>query len=131
MIILSSELPSFIEKASAESNTSGYDPEYFRAVSGIVPRNSGIQNLYPNYLALKLQASNQHWKIRSDCKEMAKSIRMGFASISSEGGDMVKTFQTMRQEQRMSVQNSGPKADGWDKILYGDKKFENQGGNDF
>lgn len=122
---MSSELTSFFEKASVEES-SGYDSKYFRAMAGIVPKNSGIQNIYKDYHLSMLVASNMHWRWRNDAMKMIKAVEYGITAIASEGGAGIKTLTTTRQEMVMQQQNRGPKPELWDKIFYGKEKFENQ-----
>ena len=122
---MSSDVLKFYEKASAGAEHS-YDPNYFRALGGVVPKNSGIQNIYKDYHQDMLLAQNMHWKWRGDAIKLVKAIEYGIAALSSEGGSGIKTFTTSRQEMIMQQQNRGPKPEMWDKILYGKEKFENQ-----
>tara|TARA_Y100000590_G_scaffold466524_1_gene642244 strand:+ start:7287 stop:7655 length:369 start_codon:yes stop_codon:yes gene_type:complete len=122
---MSSELISFFEKASAEEALT-HDPKYFRAMAGIVPKNSGIQNIYKDYHHSMLVASNMHWKWRNDAIKMIKAVEYGIAAIASEGGAGLKSITTTRQEMVMQSQNNGPKPDLWDKVFYGKEKFDNQ-----
>lgn len=120
---MSSDVTTFFEKASAEQSNV-YDPKYFRALAGIVPKNSGIQNIYKDYHQDVILASNMHWKWRGDAMAMVKSYEYGITAISSEGGAAIKTLTTTRQEMIMQNQNKGPKPDLWDKVFYGKEKFE-------
>jgi hypothetical protein len=120
---LSSDVTTFYEKASAEESN-GYDPKYFRALAGIVPKNSGIQIIYKDYHQDVLIASNMHWKWRDDAMALVKSYEYGITAISSEGGAAIKTLTTTRQEMIMQQQNRGPKPELWDKVLYGKEKFQ-------
>ena len=116
-----SEVATFYEKASAEYATA-YDPYYFRALAGIVPKDSGIQNLYKDYHQDRLIASNMHWKWRADAMTLVKSYEYGIVSIASEQGAGIKSINTQRQEMIMQQQNKGPKPDLWDKVFYGKEK---------
>ena len=123
---MSTELISFFEKASAPDNMSGYDPNYFRAIGMIVPKNSGIQVINKDYHLTMHYAKNMHWRFMAQAIAMTKPDEYGMAAISSEGGAGIKAMQTQRQEQILQATNkSTQKPDAWDKLLYGDKKFEN------
>lgn len=120
---MSSEITTFFEKASSETGA-GYDPAYFRALGGILPKNSGIQNIYKDYHQTLLSASNMDRRWRRDALKLVKSYEYGITAISSEGGAALKTLTTTRQEMIMQSQNRGPKPDLWDKVFYGKEKFE-------
>ena len=92
----------------------------------IVPKNSGIQTVNMNVHLTQHMAQNIHWKFVPHALAMAKANEYGMVSITSENGGGLKMLNTSRNEQLMTMKNTGTqKADAWDKYVYGNKKFEN------
>ena len=120
-----SDILQFFERASAENPEQPHDPKYMRAMGLIVPKNSGIQTVYTKIHLTMNMAKNMHWKFRQYAVKMAKAREYGLVAITSENGGGIKSFNTERFEQGLSQNKSLQKADSWDNMLYGQKRFEN------
>ncbi len=121
-----SDILEFFESASKDSQGEQIDPIYLRSMSGNVQTNSGIQTVFPNMLNCKMLAQLIHWKFQPYAVEMAKNNEYGIFALSSESGNGVKSFNTVRQEQHFSSKNgTSQKPDAWDRYVYGKEKFSN------
>lgn len=120
---MSSDILPFYERCASKDGQS-VDSEYFRAIGMILPKNSGIQIVYSDYHQVVIQANNQHWRFRQYALPMVEAAALGITALSSEDGAAVRQFNTFRQIQTLNTKNKGPKADLWDKAIYGKEKFE-------
>ena len=119
---MSGDIFKLFEQSSFDGNSQLVDSTYFRSLSGFVPKDSGIQNVFPSIQMTKMLAENFHWKFVPYALKMAKAMEYGISSLSSEGGSGVKSLNTMRNEQHFSGKNTSmQKKDSWDAFLYGNK----------
>ncbi|KER05898.1 hypothetical protein AAA799E16_01398 [Marine Group I thaumarchaeote SCGC AAA799-E16] len=120
-----SDVLEFLEKSSTGKNDV-FDSVYLRSMSGNLPKNSGVQTVYPSILNTQFLAKNMHWKFVPYALEMAKNNEYGVFSISSENGNGIKSINTQRYEQHMTGKNtSDQKVSDWDKFVYGSDRFDN------
>jgi len=120
-----SDILEFLENASSTRKRE-IDSVFFRSMSGHLPKNSGIQNIWTKTQVSQALAKNMHWKFSKHAIELVKAREYGIASISSENGNAIKSMNTQRFEQHTTGKNlSDQKPDAWDKVFYGSDKFQN------
>jgi hypothetical protein len=100
----------------------------------IVPKNSGIQNVYTDIMNAIERGRRFKPPFREYAIAMTEKLLEGLISISSEQGAFVREFNTIRSSIPVG-QNQGPPATWFDEYVYGKDKFKNnpkaQGGGVF
>ena len=98
-----------------------------------VPRNSGAQVVLPKIIKTLNRAKRFRPPVRDHMIAMAKEDLIGYATIGSENGFILRELNTQRvSTQNMGI-NEGPAMSPWDDYLYGQKYTKNnpKGGDDF
>ena len=122
---MSSDIRALYERASTGIIGPDADGDYLKALSLIIPKNSGIQNVWSPISTTKHLAKHFHWKFSKHALALINSREKGVVSISSENGGGLKMINTSRHEQVMTGKNQSlQKADAWDKVFYGNQKFD-------
>ncbi|KER05899.1 hypothetical protein AAA799E16_01399 [Marine Group I thaumarchaeote SCGC AAA799-E16] len=123
-----SDILEFLENASTTQKAKDIDSVFFRSMSGYLPKNSGIQNVWTKTQVSQSLAKNMHWKFAKQAIALVKAREYGIASISSENGNALKSMNTQRFEQHTTGKNlSDQKVSDWDRVFYGNEKFQNNG----
>lgn len=90
----------------------------------IVPKNSGIQNVYSDIMQAIERARRFKPPFREFAIAMAEKYLEGMIAISSEQGAYVREFNTIRSSVPVG-QVQGPPATWMDEYVYGKDKFKN------
>jgi hypothetical protein len=90
----------------------------------IVPKNSGIQNVWANMMHTLGRARRFKPPFREYAIDMAMADVEGCASISSENGAMIREFNTSRMAQPLGTNIGQPKTE-MDEFLYGKEYLKN------
>lgn len=101
------------------------DPFSINAVMMAMPKNSGIQILYPDLLNSYLLAKTLRPPLRELVMQMALNDIYGAKAISSEGGFMVREMNTNRQGSISMGINSGQPQNWADEVVYGKDYVKN------
>lgn len=121
---MSSDIRALYERASTGRVGPDADGDYLKSLSLIIPKNSGIQNVWSRILNTKHLSNHFHWKFARHALALVSSREKGVVSITSENGGGLKMMNTSRHEQVMTGKNTSmQKADAWDKVFYGNEKF--------
>lgn len=127
------EITSILQDSSAEIPGGSAEPQMLFARSIIVPRNSGVQNVFAMIQSALLRAQNFKPPYRKYGVALVNARKLGLAAISSEGGDMLKAINTTRTEQMLGAKNIGPSVSPSDVFFYGKENTKNnpKGADDF
>lgn len=90
----------------------------------IVPKNSGIQNVWADMMHTLGRARRFKPPLREYAIDMAMADVEGCASISSENGAMIREFNTSRMANPMGTNIGQPKTE-MDEFLYGKEYLKN------
>lgn len=121
---MGSDVLEVLIESSADLPGQSADTLMLLARSMILQRNSGVQNVFPNIVKAINRARLLRPPYRQYALSKAKEALYGVASISSEGGLMLKEINTTRQSTSIATNTGQPKND-WDEILYGKKFLQN------
>ena len=122
---MSSDIRALYERASTGISGPDADGDYLKSLSLIVPKNSGIQNVWSRIQTTKHLAKHFHWKFANHALSLVLAREKGIVAITSENGGGLKMINTSRHEQVMTgINQSLQKPDAWDKMFYGYKKFD-------
>lgn len=96
------------------------------ARSMFVPKNSGIQNVFPDLMRALHRARMLRPPYRTYAIQKAQELIYGIASISSENGVMVRELNTSRMQRQAGLDtNTGQMATDLDEYLYGKEYLKN------
>ena len=112
-------------EAAASIPGGAADPFSINAVMMALPKNSGIQILYPELLNTYLLAKTLRPPLRELVMQMALNDILGCKSISSEGGFMVREMNTNRNASVGMGVNTGQQYDWADEVVMGKKFVQN------
>lgn len=122
---MASDLFEIIMESSAWEAGGKVDNMMALAKSMFVPKNSGVQNVFPDLMRALHRARMLRPPYRTYAIQKAKELIYGIAAISSENGMMVRELNTQRMSRTMMDTNVGQAATAFDEYLYGKDYLKN------